>query len=115
MNDEIEEYCKSILQRNVKFVLNDKKVLRRGKLMLYSTKDYFITFTIDTPKKIRKVYEIYYPFSIKNDIERSRLELSYDVEDLTTDPAVKLHVFNSVQKKIPPSPFFSSRLYIYYE
>ena len=115
MIDLVEECCKDILQRDVKFVLNDKKVLRRGKLMLYSTKDYFITFTIDTPKKIRKVYEIYYPFSITNDTDRSRLELSYDVEDLTRDPSVKVHVFNSVQKKLPPSPFFGSRLYIYYE
>lgn len=115
MIDLIEECCKGILQRNVKFILNDKKVLRRGKLMLYTTKDYFITFTIDTPKKIRKVYEIYYPFSITDDKDRSRLELSYNVDELTKDPAVKLHVFNSVQKKLPPSPFFGSHLYIYYE
>ena len=115
MIDLIDDYCKNILQRDVRFVLNDKKVLRRGRLILYNVKDYFITFTIDSTKNVRKVYEVYYPFSIDNNHEKSRLEFGYRVEDITNDVCVQVHLMNAVSKKDPPSPFFGNQMFIYYD
>ena len=115
MMDHIEELCKSILQRDVRFVLNDKKVLRRGKLILFNTKDYFITFTIDSTKNTRKVYEVYYPFSITDNKEQNRLEFGYRVEDMSNDMQIHVHLLNAVSKKDPPSQFFGSQMYIYYD
>lgn len=115
MMDHIEELCKGILQCDVRFVLNDKKVLRRGKLILFNTKDYFITFTIDSTKNTRKVYEVYYPFSIEDNPDQNRLEFGYRVEDISNDLAIHVHLMNAINKKEPPSQFFGSQMFIYYD
>ena len=115
MIDLIDRYCKSILQRDVRFVLNDKKVLRRGRLILYNVKDYFVTFTIDSTKNVRKVYEVYYPFSIHDNQDMNRLEFGYRVEDITNDVNIHVHLMNAVHKKDPPSPFFGKQMFIYYD
>lgn len=114
MIDLIEQYCKDILQRDVRFVLNDKKVLRRGRLILFNVKDYFITFTIDSTKNVRKVYEVYYPYSIKNNVKQQRLEFGYRIEDMSSDAGVQVQLMNSINPKESPSPFFGSQMYIYY-
>ena len=115
MISEIDVLCKSILQRDVRFVLNDKKVLRRGKLILFNTKDYFITFTIDSTKNTRKIYEVYYPFSITNNKKKHRLEFGYRVEDISNDVLIHLGLMNAVDDKAPPSQFFGSQMFIYYD
>lgn len=115
MITEINKLCKSILQRDVRFVLNDKKVLRRGKLILFNTKDYFITFTIDSTKNTRKVYEVFYPFSITDNKKKSRLEFGYRVEDMSNDLKIHVSLMNAVNKKEPPSQFFGSQMFIYYD
>jgi hypothetical protein len=115
MEDEINTLCKSILQRDVRFVLNDKKVLRRGKLILFNTKDYFITFTIDSTKNTRKIYEVYYPFSITNNKKKNRLEFGYRVEDISNDIKIHVSLMNAVNKTEAPSQFFGSQMFIYYD
>ena len=114
MIDLIDKYCKQILQNDVRFVLNDNKVLRRGKLLLYNTKDFFITFTIDSHKKTRKTYDVYYPFSIEDNTKCNRLEFGYRAEDMSTDVDIQQGLLRSIDPKNPPSQFFGSRLYIYY-
>jgi hypothetical protein len=85
----LTENCKHILQRHVKFMLNDKKVLRRGKLILFNTHDYYLTFTLLTNKKQQKVYEIFYPYSCDHDEVNKRIDLSYQISDLCVDENVR--------------------------
>lgn len=89
MIDQLTENCKHILQRNVKFMLNDKKILRRGKLLLFNTHDFYITFTLLTNKNQQKVYEIFYPYVCDIDMNRKRIELSYRITDMCSDPVVQ--------------------------
>lgn len=89
MINQLTEHCKHILQRNVKFMLNDKKILRRGKLLLFNTHDFYITFTLLTNKNQQKVYEIFYPYACEHDMDRKRVELSYKIADMCNDPVVQ--------------------------
>jgi len=85
MIDTLTEHCKHLLQRNVKFMLNDKKILRRGKLLLFNNNDFYMTFTLLTNKNQQKVYEIFYPYTCTHDPNRKRVELSYRINDLCND------------------------------
>ena len=59
----IETYLKSILQRNVKFVVNNK-VLKEGRVVVYNLKDFYISFILNTKKNQNKTYEIPRPFKV---------------------------------------------------
>ena len=77
--DEIEQTIKPILLTGITFTV-DNKVLRKGKLILFSVKDFFCTFTLasneDGGKRV--IYEIPYPFSTNTTV--SSVEFDYTVE-----------------------------------
>ena len=115
MQDRLDEYFKEILQREVKFILNEKKVLRKGRLILYAVKDYYITFIISTTKCPRKVYEIYYPFDVINDVNNNQIIFDYSIDTLTNDSMEYSDTIKKVSKKMNPHIFFNSQLRIEYE
>ena len=43
--DSVEKQLECLLQRNIKFVVNEK-VLKRGKLLMYRVKDFYIKFVL---------------------------------------------------------------------
>lgn len=113
MMDQLIEHCKHILQRDVKFMLDDKKILRRGKLLLFNTTDFYITFTILTNKNQQKVYEVFYPYGCEHDKSRKRVELSYKISDMCNDPEVQ-----ELLQDIPKDDchtFHDSVISIYYD
>jgi len=62
----IETYTKALqrlLQMNIS-IKCDSKVLKAGRLKLFSTKQYFIRFNIETSKKENKILELPYPYAI---------------------------------------------------
>lgn len=76
--DEIEQNIKPVLLSGITFTV-DNKVLKRGKLVLFSVKDFFCTFTLtnaDDGKKI--IYEIPYPFSTNTTV--SSIEFDYTID-----------------------------------
>jgi hypothetical protein len=77
--EEIEQIIKPILLTGITFTV-DNKVLKRGKLVLFSVKDFFCTFTLtsldDNNKKV--IYEIPYPFSTCTTM--SSVEFDYTVD-----------------------------------
>ena len=60
--ENIEQQLNKFLLKTVTFKLNNK-VVKKGKLKLFSIKQFFIKFNIDINNEI-KVYEIPYPFKI---------------------------------------------------
>lgn len=60
--ENIEQQLNKFLLKTVTFKLNNK-VIKKGKLKLFSIKQFFIKFNIDINNEI-KVYEIPYPFKI---------------------------------------------------
>jgi hypothetical protein len=59
----IDENLKTLLQRDIQFVVKDK-VLREGKLMVFNIKDFYISFIIYTKKGQTKTYDIPLPYQI---------------------------------------------------
>lgn len=58
----VESILNTLLQRNLSFQIN-KKIIKQGKLVLFSVKDYYITFFIKVGS-LQKKYEVPYPFNV---------------------------------------------------
>jgi hypothetical protein len=63
--DEIENHIKDLLLTEVTFTV-ENKIIKKGKLILFSVKDFFCVFTLVNIEKSNRhvVYELPYPFSI---------------------------------------------------
>lgn len=72
------EILNDILQQNIMIHCNDK-VIRQGRLMLITYKDYYITFIIKTKNGMKK-YELPYPFRIEE--KKRELVLDYKIATL---------------------------------
>ena len=57
------KHLEPFLQKNVTFNIETKTV-RRGRLLLFNIKDYYLKFIIRTNKDVNKTYEIPYPYDI---------------------------------------------------
>ena len=60
--DAIESQLNSFLLKTVSFKVNDK-VIKKGKLKLFTIKQFFIKFNLEINNEI-KLFEIPYPFKI---------------------------------------------------
>lgn len=59
----------------------DNKVLKTGKLKLFTVKQYFIRFYLENEKKENKVLELPYPFLVHN--ENNMLTFNYKLTSLS--------------------------------
>ena len=78
--DNIEQYFNYFLQRDVVFSF-ENKIIKEGKLILFSKKDYYIIFYIKNNNGEQKKYEIPYPFNILK--EEKYLKISYKLEEIS--------------------------------
>jgi len=79
IQDEVEDCLKHFLQKKIKLQIGDK-VLKEGRLILFTVKDFIINFTFKNAKNELKKYEIPIPFNcyVKNDTGT----LDYRVENI---------------------------------
>jgi len=77
---QFEESFNDLLQQDIVIMLNDK-ILRQGKLVLFTIKNFYLTFSILQSKSSTKLshYELPIPFSYSKD--KSTYDLSYKVDD----------------------------------
>lgn len=61
--DKIEQNLKSLVLQNVEFTL-DGKILKRGKIRLFNTKQFFIRFKLESDGDI-KDWELPYPYFLE--------------------------------------------------
>lgn len=88
MSDQILD---SFLQKNIDVIFN-KKVIRKGKLILYTAKDFYISLIIKTPKDINKTFDIPYPFKMSLNDTDTEIELDYRLEVLALGNKKKLEI-----------------------
>jgi len=100
--ENIEQLIKPLLLRNISFTI-DNKVVKSGRLLLFSVKDFFCVFTLTAPDKDSKrfIYEIPYPFT--TNVTISSLEFDYTINSFCLDnnniaDAVKKITFNRTSK-----------------
>lgn len=78
--EEIEQLIKPYLLMKATFTI-DNKLIKQGKVQLFCIKDFFCVFTLIGMEKNEKkvIYELPYPFSIKN-LTPDSLEFDYTTE-----------------------------------
>ncbi len=62
--EEIEDNFKGFFLSDVNFVINEK-VIKRGKLINMSIKDFFIIFQLQVPKGGIRNFDVPYPYGLK--------------------------------------------------
>ena len=89
---DLQRCMKTILQRDVKFVINNK-ILREGKLILFNLKDYYIECVFIVKDNKQKLYEIPAPFKIRT--TDNTIEFDYTTRTITRN-----HLSNGVAIKM---------------
>lgn len=84
--EEIENNFKDFLLNNVNFVINEK-IIKKGKLINLSVKDFFIIFQLEIPKGGIKSFEIPYPFGITS--KKTFVSFDYRLSTLTQNDTYK--------------------------
>jgi hypothetical protein len=85
--ENIECDLKPFLLQNVVFMLNNK-VIKKGRLQIINTKQFFLKFNLQTPDGI-KVFEIPYPY--KYNIAGNRCTFEYTLSSMCNSS--KSHIF----------------------
>jgi len=95
--EEIENTFKDLLLSEINFCINDK-IIKKGKLLNLSIKDFYIVFLLEVQKGGKKTYEIPYPFHIlKNN---KSILFDYKVDTFVhNDPVKYVKVKNFKPKK----------------
>ena len=86
LNEQIETYFIPFLQHDVRFICSDK-IIKKGKLLLFAVKGFYLAFTITNDKGIPKTFEIPYPFKIEHTNNPNELVLNYEFIELSNDNA----------------------------
>ena len=76
---EFENTIKDLLQHNIEMVsTSNLKTIRKGKLILYNMKDFYMTFVIKTIKGDTKYYHFPIPYAFEKKPKLNRVVFKYD-------------------------------------
>lgn len=76
---EIQDTFSALLQRDI--VINLKKrVYRKGRVLLFSQKDFYLYFVLLNEKDEQKQVELPYPFGVEVDNEQQQIIIDYTLE-----------------------------------
>jgi len=84
--EEVEQNFKNFFLNNVNFIINEK-VIKKGKLINISIKDFFISFQLEIQKGGIKTFEIPYPYNLESN--KSQILFDYRLNTLTHDDPLK--------------------------
>jgi len=79
---DLEKACKFLLQKEITLELNNK-VYKKGKLLLFYQKNFYITFVMDTAKKLKDKIEIPIPYNIEMYEDENLLYFDYRIKSLS--------------------------------
>lgn len=97
----VESVLSHFLQRDIVFSV-DSKIIKEGKLILLSQKDYYLNFYLKTSTGETKLYELPYPFDVE--LLDGYALLYYDIESITQGDVDLYHKILGLNTK-------SSKLY----
>lgn len=88
----IENACKFLLQKTMTLELNNK-VFKQGRLILFYQKNFYLTFLMDTTKKLKEKIEIPIPFDIEVHEDDNLIFFDYRIKTLAKHaPEVEDHL-----------------------
>ena len=97
-----------ILQKAVIISCNNK-ILRQGKILLVSQKDFYITLTLEIKGQMKK-YEIPYPFKIEK--TKDLITFDYTIDTLCRGNAIKSNLMHTIAERYNPIKFFNNNILI---
>ena len=104
--DEIESHLNNFLLKPVMFKINDK-VIKKGKLKIFSIKQFFIKFNLEINDDI-KVFEVPYPF--KMHVDTSCITFEYTLSSLCNSNNSSLYYKIKTANKQDSSKMFDGFL-----
>jgi hypothetical protein len=109
----VEDYLESLLLQDVVIKTNEK-VLKKGKLIIYNTKQFYLRLTLEQPgTKANRLYEIPYPFQIHTCDESDILTLNYKLSNVCNYSSDEFSIINAERNKIStPSRMYDKFVYI---
>jgi|TARA_R110000851_G_scaffold276011_1_gene428851 hypothetical protein len=110
MTEERQKILESLLQREVHITCNNR-ILRKGKFILYTVKDFYITFLLKNNKDINKTYEIPYPFDMFYEEEKDNIVFDYTINSLSERQDM-IDLINTVMSGETNNKLFDSKVNI---
>jgi hypothetical protein len=104
----LEKDITSIFQKNLKFRINNK-VLKEGKLILFSFKEFYLHFKLCIGTNTFKYLEVPYPFNYQ--IENDKIVFDYTNRSLTKNN-LEIETLIKLLKKQKLSKFYDNKLII---
>jgi len=106
---DIEQAFINFLQKDLIFSI-DGKIVKEGKLILFSKNDYYIHFTLKTSSDSKKKYEIPYPFNIK--AGDGYIVLNYEIDHLSDGKNELFYRLKSLNKRTN-AKIYNNRMVIF--
>jgi hypothetical protein len=94
--DKVEDIFKPFLQKNIIFSV-DGKILKEGKLFLFSRKDYYLIFYLKINNQDRK-FELPYPF--KATLNENYIEMDYNFSSISNNDSELYYRLMSLNNNI---------------
>ena len=107
----IEKACKFLLQKNVTLDIKGK-TFKKGKLLLFYQRNFYLTFVIDTEKKPKEKVEIPIPYDVEIHEDEKLIYFDYRIKTLAKHaPEIETNLI-VYPKKIAGNKFWDSILLI---
>ena len=108
---EMEKACKFLLQKEIKIDLKNK-TYKQGKLLLFYQKNFYITFVMNTAKKLKEKVEFPIPYGIEIYPDENLVYFDYRIKTLSKySPDIETNLI-VYPKKISGNKFWDSILLI---
>jgi CHAT domain-containing protein len=88
----------------------DNKIIKEGKLILFSQKDYYLIFHLKNSNGDNKKYELPYPFNI--DKENNYLMFDYKIESISKNDSELYYRLLSLNKN-QVSRFYNNKVMMF--
>jgi hypothetical protein len=108
---DLEKACKFLLQKDISLEIG-KKTYKKGKLILFYQKNFFIVFIMNTAKKEKEKFEIPIPFGIEIHEDDNLVYFDYRLKTLAKySPEVETNLI-LYPKKVAGNKFWDTILSI---
>ena len=108
---EIEKVCKYLLQKDITIDIKNKNY-KKGKLLLFYQRNFYLTFVMDTIKKTKEKIEIPIPYDVEIHEDENLIYFDYRIKTLAKHaPEIETNLI-VYPKKIAGNKFWDSILLI---
>jgi hypothetical protein len=107
----IEKVCKYLLQKEISIDIKDK-TFKKGRLLLFYQRNFYLTFVMDTAKKLKEKVEIPIPYGVELHEKENLVYFDYRVKTLAKHaPEIEMNLV-VYPKKITGNKFWDSIILI---